>query len=142
MTEPIADEADLLRRAKAGDQQALADLFACYRGRLRQMVRLRLDRRLYGRLDPSDVLQEAFLDVHYRSRNEALIGFSNEAFYGSRLQPIPGHPRNKAFQAPIRLVRIDGVYRDRSNEAEAKAAANLVADLLYGWLDPRVRRGG
>jgi hypothetical protein len=75
-------------------------------------------------------VQEAFLDVHYRSRNEALIGFSNDAFYGGRLQPIPGHPRNRAFEAPIKLVRVDGEYRDRGNEAEAKAAANLVAELL------------
>jgi hypothetical protein len=28
--------------------------------RLRRMVSLRLDRRLQGRLDPSDVVQEAF----------------------------------------------------------------------------------
>jgi len=75
-------------------------------------------------------VQEAFLDVHYRSRHEALIGFSNEAFYGSRLQPIPGHPRNKAFQTPIKLVRVDGTYLERGNKAEAAAAANLVAELL------------
>lgn len=75
-------------------------------------------------------VQEAFLDVHYRSRNEALIGFSNDAFYGSRLQPIPGHPRNKALQAPIRLIRVDGLYKDRGNETEARAAAKLVAELL------------
>ena len=75
-------------------------------------------------------VQEAFLDVHYRSRNEALIGFSNNAFYGGRLQPIPGHPRNKAFQAPIKLVRVDGVYLERGNKAEAEAAAKLVAELL------------
>jgi RNA polymerase sigma-70 factor (ECF subfamily) len=30
------------------------------------MVRLRLDRRLQGRLDPTDVLQEAYLDVARR----------------------------------------------------------------------------
>jgi RNA polymerase sigma-70 factor (ECF subfamily) len=57
---------DLLRRANAGDQQALAGLFAHYRERLRRMVRLRLDRRLQGRLDPSDVLQEAYLDFSKR----------------------------------------------------------------------------
>src|SRR6516225_4390737 len=56
----------LLRRAEAGDTAALGDLFAHYRDRLRQMVRLRLDRRLAGRLDPSDVLQEAYLDVARR----------------------------------------------------------------------------
>ena len=57
---------DLLRRAKAGDAAALGALFAHYRGRLRNMVRLRLDRRVAGRLDPSDVLQEAYLDVARR----------------------------------------------------------------------------
>ena len=57
---------DLLRRAKAGDGAALGELFAHYRDRLRKMVRLRLDRRLAGRLDASDVLQEAYLDVARR----------------------------------------------------------------------------
>lgn len=75
-------------------------------------------------------VQEAFLDVHYRSRNEALIGFSNDAFYSSRLQPVPGHPRNKALATPIRLVRVDGRYEDRGNPAEATAAATLVDELL------------
>lgn len=54
---------DLLSRARDGDQEALAELFAYFRPRLRQMIRLRLDRRLQGRVDPSDVLQEAFIDV-------------------------------------------------------------------------------
>src|SRR3954466_7799541 len=54
---------DLIRRAADGDEPALAELFAAHRGRLRQLVRLRLDRRLQGRVDPSDVLQEAYLDL-------------------------------------------------------------------------------
>jgi RNA polymerase sigma-70 factor (ECF subfamily) len=57
---------DLLRQAKAGDAAALGTLFAHYRDRLRKMVRLRLDRRVAGRLDASDVLQEAYLDVARR----------------------------------------------------------------------------
>ena len=66
MTAPETDEADLLRQAKAGDQQALAVLFARYGERLRKMVRLRLDRRLSGRIDTSDVLQDAYLDLARR----------------------------------------------------------------------------
>src|SRR3954462_1646986 len=62
MTTPEPDEADFLRRAKAGDQQALAALFGRYRDRLRKMVGLRLDRRMAGRIDTSDVLQDAYLD--------------------------------------------------------------------------------
>jgi RNA polymerase sigma-70 factor (ECF subfamily) len=56
----------LLQRALGGDGAALAELFERHRGRLEQMVRLRLDRRLQGRLDPADVLQEAYLDVARR----------------------------------------------------------------------------
>lgn len=52
-----------VERARAGDQQALAALFELYRGRLRRMVDLRMDQRLAGRIDPSDVLQEAFIDL-------------------------------------------------------------------------------
>jgi RNA polymerase sigma-70 factor (ECF subfamily) len=58
---------DLLSRATAGDQDALATLFAFYRARLKRMVALRLDRRLRGRVDASDVLQEAYLDLARRA---------------------------------------------------------------------------
>jgi RNA polymerase sigma-70 factor (ECF subfamily) len=57
---------DLLLRAEAGDERARSDLFEVFRQRLRGMVRLRLDRRLAGRIDPSDVLQEAYLDFERR----------------------------------------------------------------------------
>src|SRR5581483_9892781 len=66
MTAPETDEADLLRQAIAGNQHALAALFARHRDRLRKMVRLRLDRRMAGRIDTSDVLQDAYLDVARR----------------------------------------------------------------------------
>jgi RNA polymerase sigma-70 factor (ECF subfamily) len=55
--------AELLAKVRAGDQQALAVLFACHRDRLRRMVQLRLDHRLAGRVSPSDVLQEAYIDA-------------------------------------------------------------------------------
>ena len=53
---------DLIKRAGSGDEQAIVELFSQYRKRLRQMVRLRLDHRLQGRVDPSDVLQETYID--------------------------------------------------------------------------------
>ena len=56
----------LIERAMGGDELALARLFDAYRDRLRRMIRLRLDRRLSGRVDSSDVLQEAYLDVRKR----------------------------------------------------------------------------
>jgi RNA polymerase sigma-70 factor (ECF subfamily) len=67
MVDDSGEVDELLRRAGGGDQQALAELYSGYRERLRRMVRLRLDRRLLGRVDPSDVLQEAYLDVSKRA---------------------------------------------------------------------------
>jgi RNA polymerase sigma-70 factor (ECF subfamily) len=71
----MADESgelrDQLRRLADGDQQALTELFARYRDRLRRMVKLRLDRRLQGRVDASDVLQEAYLDAARRAADYA-----------------------------------------------------------------------
>lgn len=61
-----ADSAALLERARAGDEQALNTLFARHRSRLRRMVDIRIDRRLQGRVDPSDVIQEAYLEVSQR----------------------------------------------------------------------------
>jgi RNA polymerase sigma-70 factor (ECF subfamily) len=61
------DPLDLLRRGASGDSAALAELFGEFRDRLKRMVRLRMDRRLQGRLDPSDVLQEAYLDLARRA---------------------------------------------------------------------------
>src|SRR5215475_1440234 len=63
MTSDSGDVTDLLRRAAAGDQEALRDLFDRHSDRLKRMVHLRLSRRLQGRVDDSDVLQEAFLDI-------------------------------------------------------------------------------
>jgi RNA polymerase sigma-70 factor (ECF subfamily) len=65
-TDEPGETEDLLVRAARGDREALAALWERHRKRLRQMVRLRLDRRLQGRVDPSDVLQEAYIDMAER----------------------------------------------------------------------------
>jgi RNA polymerase sigma-70 factor (ECF subfamily) len=71
MADDSTDVQELLRRMAAGDQQALAEAFGRYRGLLRRMVLLRLDRRLQGRVDASDVLQEAYLDMAQRAAEYA-----------------------------------------------------------------------
>jgi RNA polymerase sigma-70 factor (ECF subfamily) len=53
----------LLERARAGDETARNEIFSRYRRRLRRMVEVRLDTRLQARVDASDVVQEAYLDV-------------------------------------------------------------------------------
>jgi RNA polymerase sigma-70 factor, ECF subfamily len=66
MAHDSADTADLLERARAGDPQALNDIFTRHQDRLRRMVELRLDWRLQARLDASDVIQDAYLEVARR----------------------------------------------------------------------------
>jgi RNA polymerase sigma-70 factor (ECF subfamily) len=63
MDKTPGDPNDPIARLRGGDRRALAALFEQHRERLRRMVELRLDPRLRARLDASDVVQEAFLDV-------------------------------------------------------------------------------
>jgi RNA polymerase sigma-70 factor (ECF subfamily) len=53
----------LIDRAAAGDPEAWRALLDRDRERLRRMVALRMDRRLQGRIDPSDVIQEAQVEA-------------------------------------------------------------------------------
>src|SRR5262249_14860932 len=66
MTPDSEESTELLKRAAGGDRRAVEDLLALHRERLKRMVHLRLSRRLQGRVDDSDVLQEAFLDISGR----------------------------------------------------------------------------
>ncbi|MEM1182316.1 MAG: AAA domain-containing protein [Acidobacteriota bacterium] len=75
-------------------------------------------------------VQESYLDVHYRSRHESLIEFSNRHFYGNRLQALPGHPEDLAELAPIQFTQVGGVYEGRRNRKEAEAIVELVDRLL------------
>jgi RNA polymerase sigma-70 factor (ECF subfamily) len=59
-TDTRTDET-LLAAARAGNESALAILFERHRNRLECMVRIRMDSRLQGRVDPADVLQDAYL---------------------------------------------------------------------------------
>jgi RNA polymerase sigma-70 factor, ECF subfamily len=57
---------DLIARAAAGDEQAAGELFApCY-DRLKKMLRLRMDRRLKGRVDAEDIVQETIITASRR----------------------------------------------------------------------------
>jgi RNA polymerase sigma-70 factor (ECF subfamily) len=52
-----------LELAAAGEDEAWRSLVGQYNDRLRRMVALRLDPRLQGRIDPSDVLQETYIEA-------------------------------------------------------------------------------
>jgi hypothetical protein len=62
------------------------------------------------------------LDFHYRSRHPYLIDFSNHAFYGRRLKPMP----NSQNYTPIFFIHIQASFIDYVNEAEADKVLDLI----------------
>jgi RNA polymerase sigma-70 factor, ECF subfamily len=84
MPNDLTDTEQLVEKLRGGDRQALTDLFQRHRDRLRRMVELRMDPRLQARVDASDVLQDAFLDVAARL-DSYLQGSELSAFLWLRL---------------------------------------------------------
>ena len=74
------------------------------------------------------------LDWHYRSRDEALIAFSNHHYYGGGLVTFPA-PATRSDA--VRLHRVNGTYArgsGRINEDEAKAIVAMIERRLSDWL--------
>lgn len=66
MATMASDDETQIQLAVEGDEEALADLMTRHRPRLRRMVMLRMDGRVRARFDPSDVVQEAFVEIARR----------------------------------------------------------------------------
>ena len=74
----------------------------------------------------STVYQSQLLKWHYRSEHPALIAFSNRHFYDNELITFP----SASFEYPIQLKKVDGVFENNINLAEAKAVAEHYKTLL------------
>lgn len=68
----MAREASCVERVRSGDYGALAEAFDLHRARLRRTVDFRMPEKLRGRIDPDDVLQDAYLAA--QKRHEHLRG--------------------------------------------------------------------
>jgi RNA polymerase sigma-70 factor (ECF subfamily) len=115
----------LLEQAQAGDEAAMAELFDRYRKRLRQMVRLRLDRRLQGRVDSSDVLQDAYLDARqklptYTAKGDLPFFLWLRLVVGQKLTDLHRHHLGTKKRDAARDVSI---YRGPMPEATSFALA-------------------
>ena len=128
------DTEELLNRVGQGDGEARQRLLTRHRGRLRQMITVRLDRRLAARVDPSDIVQEALADAA-RSLDDYL-----------RDRPVPFYPWLRRF-AWERLVEVNRRHlqaRRRSVAREERldlhlpdqSARSLAARLLSNCTSP------
>ena len=79
MTDTFGSEPDpLLVLARRGNEAALGELLERYRNYLRLLIRIQIGGRLRRKVDPSDVVQEVFLDarrgfVGFRGVTEAEV---------------------------------------------------------------------
>jgi predicted DNA-binding WGR domain protein len=143
-----------------GDEMQLppTTFFASSRGEDESVVVEEAGERIEIDLDSDSFLTQSaqnlpstLLAWHYRSRYEALISFSNEAFYSGNLYTIPDRARppagrpelivNATEQAAANIDHLlarsisfhfmeNGVYEDRRNPNEAAYIATLVRGLL------------
>jgi RNA polymerase sigma-70 factor (ECF subfamily) len=106
---------ELLERAGRGDDRARERLLSQHRARLRQMVSLRLDRRLVARIDPSDIVQEALA--------EAALNLNDYL----RERPVPFYPwlRRIAWERLVDVNRRHLLARRRSVIHEQHEALEL-----------------
>lgn len=78
MPDDLTVSVELVRRAKAGDREALERLVQRYYPRVWNIVRLRLGPKLRERVDSQDILQETFIQAvlsfdHFEMRDEASL---------------------------------------------------------------------
>jgi len=115
MTPPEPDTEELVERAAHGDAGARQGLLARHQARLRQMVAVRLDRRVAARVDPSDVVQEALADAARK-----LSAYLHD-------RPLPFYPwlRRLAWERLVKVHRRHLRTRCRSAAQEEPGVLNL-----------------
>jgi RNA polymerase sigma-70 factor (ECF subfamily) len=123
---------ELVRRAERRDEEALAELFSCYRERLLQMIRLRLDRRLQGRVDPSDVLQDAYLEMaeklpEYADRSALPFFVWLRMIVGERLLRVHRHHLGAAMRDAAREISLH--HGGLPEASSASLAAQLLGEI-------------
>jgi RNA polymerase sigma-70 factor (ECF subfamily) len=123
-----------VRLASQGDEGSWQALVSESRQRLRRMVAFRLDQRLQGRIDPSDVLQDAYLEAWQDLG--AYLRVPSVPFFlwlrgiaGNKLRELHRHHLGTQMRDPRREVSIyDGALPETTTTA---LAAGLLGNLTH-----------
>jgi RNA polymerase sigma-70 factor (ECF subfamily) len=119
--EPVAERELLLDRARCGDTDALGGLLELYRPYLSLLARLEVGRRLQGKADVADVVQDAFLEAarqfdRFRGSGEPeLTGWLRRILAGSLAALVRRYYGTQARD--IRLERALADWLDQSSQA-------------------------
>jgi RNA polymerase sigma-70 factor (ECF subfamily) len=123
---------ELLREAATGNDQAVRSLLGLYQGPLLRMVQLRLDRRLRGRVDPDDILQETYVEAVRRLAD--YVDHPPMSFY-LWLRFLAGQKLVDALRHHLGVQKRDvgmevSLYRGPMPEASSASLASLLLGRL------------
>lgn len=110
----------------------MAELFSRFEPRLDKMIRFRLDQRLWGRVDPADVLQEAYLEA--AARLEAYLARPDVPVFvwlRSMTKQALINVHRRHLGAKIRDARVEvSMHRKQSGQATSFClAARLIGTM-------------
>src|SRR5262245_53060387 len=115
------DPDQLLRRARTGDRDALGRLLERYDGYLALLARLQVRKRLQGKLDPADIVQETFLQAF---RDFPQFRGSSEGEWVSWLRTILARTLARAGRRYLGTARRDlGLERQMNDDLERSSQA-------------------
>ena len=118
----------LLSLARAGDADALGQILEQYRGYLTVLARVQIGRRLQGKVDAADVVQEVFLEAHrhfgqFRGSVQAeLTSWLRQILAGSLANLVRHY-----YAAQQRDVRLECELRDEVDQSSRALARALLA---------------
>jgi len=122
------DAVRLLDLARAGDGSALGVLLERYRNYLSLLARVQIGRRMQGKLDVADLVQETFLDVHrgigqFRGGSEAqFLAWLRQILVG-----ILANQVRRYFGTKRRDVRLERQLQDDLERSSSALGAELIA---------------
>jgi RNA polymerase sigma-70 factor (ECF subfamily) len=121
MTQNVSpDPEQLLGAARAGDTTSLGQLLEMYRSYLATLARLQIGRRLQGKVDASDLVQETFLEAHrdfaqFRGAREAeLVGWLRQILASNLANQVQRYCGTQSRD--VRLERQLAIELDQSSQ--------------------------
>jgi len=122
---------DQIERLNKDGEQTVAELFSKHNDQFRRLLDFRMDRRLLGRVDSSDILQEAYLDAvnridHYLKEPQVSIFVWLRGIVNQTL--INVHRRHIGVQAR------DAAREEKLNKGGRHTSSDSLAAHLVGHL--------
>jgi RNA polymerase sigma-70 factor (ECF subfamily) len=130
MAQQPAESGSHIRDLKRGDPEALGRLLDYYRPRLRRMMRLWLDPGVRARVDPSDVIQDVYLDA--KQQVESYLEDPRVVFYVW----LRGLARQRLTKIHRQHLTAQCRTACREEPLPSESSLVLAKRLLAGWTSP------